>query len=279
MRLRARYDARRPDFEKAAQAHEQKQLQIMRAAGIKVQDLEQEHLRTARDLNAHLEQVRPALAGRTDSLVADAKNRSVLLDQFGPQTLIVAATGFYLPPDPGPPVVSSGWVFSNASRITLKATDTGSGTGWGATAQPPPAPHDLVFTFIPAQNGAYNLNAVLAFHGFYILRADDGWLTHKYAEVTLNVSMNVHQYQADLGWQSFPSPLHQNKDNANELDSYDQTKFFDVNANLRGGDAVVVTVRLTVEAVASGSGSYAEINFADGTANYAQPLFLSVTPA
>jgi len=42
---------------------------------------------------------------------------------------------------------------------------------------------------------------------------------------------------------------------------------------------VIVTARVAVDAIANDSGSYAEINFADGTANYIQPLFLCVTPA
>src|SRR5438067_6653515 len=118
---RARFDARRPELEKAAQAHEQKQLQIMRAAGVKVQELDDEHATLIKDLDANLERVRPTLTGRTDSLAIDAKNRSVLLNQFG-QTIIVAPVGYYSPPEPWPPVVSSGWVFANTSRITIKAT-------------------------------------------------------------------------------------------------------------------------------------------------------------
>ena len=38
-----------------------------------------------------------------------------------------------------------------------------------------------------------------------------------------------------------------------------------------------MTARIEIVAGASGSGSYAELNFADGNANYIDPLLLSVT--
>jgi hypothetical protein len=38
---------------------------------------------------------------------------------------------------------------------------------------------------------------------------------------------------------------------------------------------VWVKVEMWVDASASGGGSYAEINFSDGSANYIEPLFMS----
>jgi hypothetical protein len=109
-----------------------------------------------------------------------------------------------------------------------------------------------------------------------VLRSDDGFFTSKHAYVDLRVTMNVHQY-VDFGWKSFPYPLSRDEDNINEFDNFDRTFFFDSTAPLRAGDPVVVTAKIEIVAGASGSGSYAELNFADGTANYIQPLFLSVT--
>ena len=60
-------------------------------------------------------------------------------------------------------------------------------------------------------------------------------------------------------------------------DNFDRTFFIDIQAPLRAGDPVVVTARSEIVAGASGSGSYAELNFADGSANFIQPLSLSVT--
>jgi hypothetical protein len=279
LEAQAQFREQRCRQELLARANQERQLRYMRAAGINLKELEEDDEKADKDLKRHLEKVRPVFVDRPDSRASDGRSRAVLFNHFSPGNIVVPTYGIFSPPPPdSPPVVSSGWVFTTG-QVRMKASDTGSGTGWWATAQPPPQPHDVIFTFIPAANGAYDLTAILSFHGFYILRADDGWLTNKNAEVTLGVQMNVHQYSADLGWKTFPSPLNQSGSNIDELNNYDRTVFFDNTANLRGGDPVVVTVRLTVIAVASGSGSYAEINFADGTANYVEPLFLSVGPA
>jgi hypothetical protein len=137
-------------------------------------------------------------------------------------------------------------------------------------------PVDVAFTFVPAQTASYEMTAVLAFHGFYVLRDDDGFFTSKHAYVDLRVSLHVHQY-VDLQSKSFPYPISRDESNINEFDNFDRTFFFDYTAPLRAGDPVVVTARIEIVAGASGSGSYAELNFADGNANYIDPLLLSVT--
>lgn len=174
--------------------------------------------------------------------------------------------------------IGSGWIFpSNPGQLNVKDQSTGHGTGWGATAGPPPPQYNVYFTFVPARIASYSLTAVFAFHGFYVLKADDGFFTHKYAQVRLDIAMDVNQF-VDIGWKSFPSPINRDESNVNEVKTYDLTHFFDYTTVLKEGDPVVVTVRLTLDALASGSGSYAEINFDTGVSNYIEPLFLSVGP-
>ena len=54
------------------------------------------------------------------------------------------------------------------------------------------------------------------------------------------------------------------------------THFFDYTTVLKAGDPVVVTVKGALDASAHGGGAYAELNFQAGTANYVEPLLLSV---
>jgi len=130
------------------------------------------------------------------------------------------------------------------------------------------------FTFVPATTANYEMTAVITFHGFYVLRCDDSWWNCRDAEVRLTVQMNVHQY-TDSGWHDFPALLDVEKDNTDEVTSFDRTFFLDYTTGLRVGDPVVVTVKGVVLATSHGV-AYAELNFKDGTANYIQPLFLSV---
>ena len=120
--------------------------------------------------------------------------------------------------------------------------------------------------------------AVLAFHGFYILRSDDGIFTSKWAKVFLNAEMNVRQY-VDVGLKSFPALIAEERDNADAVFTYDRTHFFDYTTVLKEGDPVTATVTVLPRAAAAGNGSYAELNFKAGTANYIEPLFLSVALA
>ena len=273
------FQARKARLDKAGEAHEKKQIELMTNLGLKKGDLEASLKQDAKALDASLAEYRPALVSRAGAPAGNSKSASLFASQLPPGIIIVPPYGVFAPPlEPPAGEITSGWIFTDSGNLKISADDRGSGTGWWAVAGPPPVPHDVVFTFIPAETTTYDMTAIFAFHGFYVLVADDGFFTHKYAEVSMDVSMNANQY-VDLGWQSMPRPIDASGDNINEFESYDQTKFFDFSAPLRAGDPVVVTARITLNAVASGSGSHAEINFSDGTANYIMPLFLSVGPA
>ena len=108
------------------------------------------------------------------------------------------------------------------------------------------------------------------------MRADDGWLTSKTAEVHANLWLKAFQF-VDRGWKSFPPLIDREGDNINEFDNFDHILNFSDTQDFREGEPVVVTARIEVEAKAIGSGSHAEVNFADGDANYIQPQYLWLT--
>ena len=93
--------------------------------------------------------------------------------------------------------------------------------------------------------------------------------------MVLNVQMNVHQY-VDIGWKSFPALIDRHEGNVEEVTTYDRTHFLDYTTVLKAGDPAMVTVKGTLHAFARGSGAFAELNFEAGTANYIEPLLLSV---
>ena len=173
--------------------------------------------------------------------------------------------------------IGGGWVFpDDPSRIHIKDTrHYPNALCWDNRDWGPAIPEfNSYFTFIPSVTATYEMTAVFALHGFYILRCDDSWWNCRNAGVQLKVQMNVNQY-AMAGWHDFPI-IDESKDNVDEIVSYDRTHFFDYTTGLRAGDPVVVVVKGIVKATAHGGGAYAELNFADGTANYIEPLFVSV---
>ena len=142
-------------------------------------------------------------------------------------------------------------------------------------AESPPPEFNVHFAFTPATTANYEMTAVLAFHGFYVLRSDDSWYNCRSAQVQLKARMNVRQY-VDFAWKDFPLLIDREESNAEEVTNYDRTGFFDYTTVLKGGDPVVVTFKGIVDAFARGGGAYAELNFEAGTANYIEPLLLSV---
>jgi hypothetical protein len=244
------------------------------------------------ELKSLLEEFRPQLLNRPPSgasVSKDAAIRSQVLAESGNLILPVFASSIMaadraqltdqtgpIGPPVAPPGINSGWVFpDNPSNIRIAASNHNSDPicyddGWLG-----PLEFWTYFTFVPATTANYEMTAVIAFHGFYVLRSDDSWWNCRDAEVKLTVQMNVNQY-SESGWHDFPALLDVEKDNADEVTSFDRTFFFDYTTGLRAGDPVVVTIKGDVGATCHGGGAYAELNFKDGTANYIQPLFLSV---
>jgi hypothetical protein len=267
-----RFKSQETERKKAGEAHEKKQLKYMRSVGIKPDTIEKEQKEDSRNLKSYLEQTRPPMISRPSRSEEDSKHAALLSTKLGDLGLIVPVNSSYqLPPDPGPVLPS------DPSKIKIKDVSRGHGTGWGGIAAPPPPTVDVVFAFTPHQSAHYSFTAAFAFHGFYILKADDGYLTSKFAEVTLDFSLNAFQF-ADRGWKSFPRPIDREDSNINEFVSFDKFLNFSNAQDFREGEPVVVTARITISALADGSGTHAEINFADGEAQFIQPLYLWVSP-
>ncbi|WP_250487065.1 hypothetical protein [Caballeronia sp. GaOx3] len=248
---------------------------------------EEENMQEA-ELKAFLEEFRPKSAYRRQLGAAasrDAALRSEILAESGHMVLPVFASSIFAADtslfasvdalDWTSGALGSGWVLpDDPSKIRIMdARHYPNALCWDNRQDLPPE-FAIHFTFVPAATSTYEMTAVLGFHGFYILRCDDSWWNCRDSGVRLKVQMNVNQY-TDTGWRDFPL-LDVEKDNAEEVISYDRTHFLDYTAGLRMGDPVVVTVRGVVEAYAHGAGAYAELNFSAGTANYIQSVFLSV---
>ncbi len=279
---------------KSEKAREKARLELLQQAGVNVKNLEQS---LAKDLRSQtkerrefLDELKPAAVSRPSKSTADAKDaaiRSATLAAAGHLVLSPFASSIFVgdagaianapPGDSGTGAINSGWVFpENPANIRLTTSSHNDVACFVAVAGPPDPEFAVNFTFVPATTATYDMTAILAFHGFYVLRSDDSWWNCRHAEVKLSVQMNVNQY-VDIGWQSFPALIDRNESNDEEVATYDRTQFFDYTpVVLKAGDPVVVTVKGTLHAFARGGGAFAELNFNDGTANYIQPLFLSV---
>jgi hypothetical protein len=91
----------------------------------------------------------------------------------------------------------------NPEDINIKKVHTGSGWGcWGGPWASKAVEYNVWFNFVPDKTATWDLMGIFAFHGFYILRANDTALTCKRAGAWARVHMNVYQYSWH-GWQNF----------------------------------------------------------------------------
>jgi hypothetical protein len=133
---------------------------------------------------------------------------------------------------------------------------------------------DRWYIFRPDKTGYYTFLIHEPFHGFFIVRADDGFLTSKDAWARVDGNSRIFQYN----WkpESWYTVLNIGDDNI-DIDNRIDTLFFRVTTGLLGGGDLAwlrVTQRLTCHA--NGFGSYAELNFSEGVANYLPAPFILI---
>jgi len=153
--------------------------------------------------------------------------------------------------------INGGWVMpDDPTRIRVKDVYHDLSLCW-PNRYTPPHEFSAHFTFIPATNGKYDLTAVFAFHGFYVLVSNDSFWNCRFARVKLTAQMSVHQY-VNTAWKRFPALLEIKKDNVSEVTNFDRTFFFVCQADLHDGDPVIVTVKGVVE-------DFSRLNFQTST--------------
>jgi hypothetical protein len=122
------------------------------------------------------------------------------------------------------------------------------------------------YWFMPNANKYYSVNCHNVFRGYYIVKADDGFWTSKYARAYISVWVNVWQYNWK-GWTNV-GVLDVRDDNINVNNRFDTDRHTYYSALLGGGDWAYVRNVVGLYVYARGGGSYAELNFATGAANY-----------
>jgi len=303
--LREIHDARFKEFEqdvvhrqalfdrakKFEQSRDTRRREFLKGIGVDLATFDREQEKELKvqeqELKSYLDEFTPKLASRPVLQAADSKDTALRVGAFGEakHTLVHPYAATLFASDKavfkgvsgltGDGAINSGWVFPDeVGKIHVKDTahcPVACFIACGGSA----VEFAVHFTFTPATTANYEMTAVLAFHGFYVLRSDDSWYNCRNAQVKLTVSMNAHQY-VDIGWKTFPALIDRDEDNAEEVTTYDLTRFFDYTTVLKAGDPAIVTVKGALDASAHGGGAYAELNFDAGTANYIEPLFLSV---
>lgn len=266
---------------KKLQEDEKEVRDILRDSRIDVDRLEELEHKEENDLKEYLKDVRPKLIDRPTRSPMDFKERSVYasISSQACSTIVSPYGASLLAPkkslikhvegETGNP-----WILPyNPEEINILDISEGSGWGCWAVGAAPPVKYNVWFNFVPDETSMWDLITIFGFHGFYILTAHDGLFNCKSAKVLAEVKMNVYQYFWH-GWKNFKL-IDKHDDNIELTKFYDSGHLFDYTTTLKAGDSTWVLVEVSLDAFGSGSGSYAEINFSDGAANYIKPFLLA----
>jgi hypothetical protein len=158
------------------------------------------------------------------------------------------------------------WQGYNPGNIDLWLSCSGSGSGiFGTGSCEGSLIMDWWFTFIAPANRYYGHTIWVPYHGFYIIRADDGFWDSKYASARIDLSAVGYQY--NYKGTSTTNIFSMGNDNINVNDRIDgwRTMYY---ADLLGADRAYLRVSSTYHVYARGGGSASQLNFSDGNANY-----------
>jgi hypothetical protein len=125
---------------------------------------------------------------------------------------------------------------------------------------------DFGFWFRPPQSRFYSVRPLFRYRGYYIVKADDGFFTSKYARTIVSAWTNVHQYNWK-GW-NHVNVLDVGDDNININRRFDADRYTYNSYLLGAGDWAYIQCTIGLYAYARGSGSYTKNDFATGNANY-----------
>ena len=158
------------------------------------------------------------------------------------------------------------WEGYNPGDIDLWDWAEGAGTGNGGTGA---ASRTLImdwwFTYIPSSSGYYNHYVSVPYHGFYIVRAFDDWFTSKEAQARIDLSAVGYQY----GYKATSSVnlFNMRGTYINTSGRFDGSRTM-IYTDMLAADRAYLRVSSSFNVYARGSGSYAQLNFNDGAANY-----------
>jgi len=246
-----------------ARVHEQ-----LAASGIDAELLKRQGLRMKEQLEAYKQEVRPALIAHASSLAADVHRARGLTNLSIPGLDLIVSDAIGVQTLPA--------TQNQPGEIRMSGSETGDGSGWGLWQTYPTYLVSFWFHLIPTRTAMWTLQALTQYRGFYVVRADDEAWTSKEAWVRIRTQLSVVQHAWSYGdWKTF---CEQGDDNIDETGFIDELSQLQLEVPLQAGDLAVVYVDAWLDTEAQGDGSYAELNFSDGAANYIKPLALLAWP-
>ncbi len=239
----------------------------MKSAGLNLDVLREQEARDLAESQKWVQEVIPTLAMADGE--AEVTKRLAVDEAMESRNLALTPVGYTVLTPIGATEISSHslsqvWLPGYCQNYYVKAW----GGGWGCTGGVGSILRHVTwwFSFTPSGNKFYSIIPFVKFRGFYLTKANDKWYNCKHARGRVQIKVNAYQYN----WkgEEVRTVLDSSGGNISVNHRFDTTRHVYYTALLGGGDKVWIRVRVALYAYAKGGGSYSELNFATGAANY-----------
>ena len=118
----------------------------------------------------------------------------------------------------------------------------------------------------PPETTQYWILCAWPYHGFYVLHSNDKWWTCRSAAATVTADLSIHQGYWGPVWRHVI--FDKEKKNIHEVGVLSGVAEWDFSTPLIAGIPVTIKLTFDLGVTANIYGTRAELNFADGSANY-----------
>lgn len=250
------------------------ELERQKEAGLDVEKLQESHKQLEDQRKKELDEIKKKYAAREEEpkIIAPEDFRARAIDAaiapIEARMLPPAHAAVFSTKDPGDKLSGgTGTDVFNYNIIDVWDWASGAGNGWfgsGAGSYQVWAEWGYWY-WVPATK-FYGITTHNTFRGYYIVRSFDDWWISAYSRAVVSIWVDVWQYNWK-GWSTI-NALDVGGDNIDTNQRFDTDRHHYYSALLAGGDWAYVRNVVGLYVYARAGGSYSELNFAVGAANY-----------
>jgi hypothetical protein len=266
--------ARKRERSQAAEPRVKRELERQKAAGVDVEKLQASHRELAAETQKELDGIKKQYAAKEEErkIIAPEDFRARAIDSaIAPtevRTLPPSYAAVFSTKDPDDKLSGgTGTDVFNYNIIDLWDWASGAGNGWfGSGAGEYQAWAEWGYWYWVPTTKFYGITSHNTFRGFYIARSFDDWWISGYSRAVASIWVDVWQYN----WKGLSNVnvLDIGADNIDVNQRFDTDRHHYYTALLAGGDWAYVRNVVGLYVYARAGGSYSELNFAVGAANY-----------
>jgi|SRR5215207_4023342 len=266
--------SRKSEERKRADKDAAEELKRQKDAGVDVDKHEESHRKQAEARKRELDEIRKRYSARESEpkIIAPedfvARGLDAALAPADVKALPPSYAAVFSTKDPDDKLSGgTGTDVFNYNIIDAWDWAAGDGNGWfGSGAGSYQVWAEWGYWYWVPTTKYYGITTHNTFRGYYIVRSFDDWWISAYSRAVVSIWVDVWQYNWK-GWSNV-NALDVGGDNINVNQRFDTDRHHYYTALLGGGDWAYIRNVVGLYVYARAGGSYSELNFAAGAANY-----------